>query len=118
MVTTYQRPLVRTCIDCGATLSPDRYGFYCQTHGRESPPRIPVTVTRGRDGWILEFACRWCQPRRGKPRIHSHGGGKLDEEPMLGDRVSHCRAPGAPGGYELVAAPSVNTENVDYLAGG
>jgi hypothetical protein len=35
MVTTYQRPLARTCIDCGVALPPERRGFYCETHGRE-----------------------------------------------------------------------------------
>jgi len=109
MVTTYQRPLVRTCLDCGATLLPEHRGFYCETHGRESTPRVDVTITAGAECWILIFACPWCPPRRGQPRVHLHGGGPLSEPPSLGHRVSHCHAPGAPGGYDLIGAPSVKT---------
>ncbi len=101
---TYQRPLTRTCLDCSAILPPERRGFYCAEHGRESSPAVEVTITRGAECWLLIFACPWCPPRRGQPRTHVHGGGPLTEPPLLGHRVSHCWAPGAPSGYELVEA--------------
>jgi hypothetical protein len=107
MTATYQRPLARTCIGCGAILPPYRRGYYCETHGRESPRsvEVEVTVTRGAENWLLVFACPWCPPKRGQPRVHVHGGGPLNEPPLLGHRVSHCYAEGAPSGYELVEAP-------------
>jgi len=36
----YRFGQTRTCIDCGAPLPPERRGFYCAHHGRESPPRV------------------------------------------------------------------------------
>jgi hypothetical protein len=64
-------------------------------------PTIPVIPVRGREAWLLSFACPWCPRRRGKPRTHTHGGGPIDEPPGGGHRVSHCYAEGAPHGYFL-----------------
>jgi hypothetical protein len=81
-MTTYQRPIARTDIDWS----------------------VEVTITAGAENWVLVFACPWCPPKRGQPRVHVHGGGPISEPPLLGHRVSHCYAEGAPNGYELVAA--------------
>jgi len=66
-----------------------------------SPPVIDVVAVKGRDNWLLEFACPWCPQRRGKPRTHTHGGGPTTDWPDGGHRASHCHADGAPDGYSL-----------------
>lgn len=70
-----------------------------------SPVTLPVTVTAHlRDGmWDLSFGCPWCFAATGFLQQHYHGGGPLTGEPILGNRVSHCRAHGAPDRYELVS---------------
>jgi hypothetical protein len=99
MATTSQRPLTRACIDCGATLPPDRRGFYCAEHGRESngTPHAPVSVvwsSRSRYWAVTVLRCPYCQ------RKHFHGGGD-GSEPDLGARRSHCIT-GDGGTYELI----------------
>jgi len=98
MMTTYQRPLARTCIDRGAPLPDSRRGFYCETHGRESDGTLyaPVAVawsSRSRYWAITVERCPLCGKR------HFHGGGD-GPEPDLGNRVAHCDA--HDGSYELV----------------
>jgi len=56
---------------------------------------IPVTAHRGRDSWLLTFACPWCR------RTHVHGAGSIDQPPADGHRLSHCHHPAAPSGYVL-----------------
>jgi hypothetical protein len=73
MATTSHRLLARASLDCGVALPPERRGFYCTEHGRESTPAVKVTITRGAECWLLVFACPWCPPRRGQPRVHMHG---------------------------------------------
>src|SRR4051812_27851107 len=98
-MTTSQRPLARTCLDCGAALPPERHGFYCAEHGREGEGALhaPVSVvwsSRGRYWAVTVERCPLCG------RKHYHGGGG-DETPGLGYRNSHCIT--GPGGtYELI----------------
>lgn len=65
---------------------------------------IPVLVTPNRKegSWDLTFMCPWCPPNRGRPPRHRHGGGPIDEPPVLGNRASHCPSSFAPSSYELV----------------
>jgi hypothetical protein len=65
MMTTYQRPLARTCIDCGAPLPDSRHGFYCAEHDREGDgtPHALVSVTwssRGRYWAVVVERCPLC----------------------------------------------------------
>jgi hypothetical protein len=121
MATIYQQRLARTCIDCGATLPPERRGFYCETHGRESPrspgsasaPTIHVTATVEGDQWILSYPCSWCPPRRGHPIVHTHPGGPVDAPPADGWRVSHCPLRGqhgAPSAYTMITHPQAEAQ--------
>jgi hypothetical protein len=98
MISTYQRPLARTCIDCGATLPPERPGFYCAEHDREGDGTLhaPVSVvwsSRSRYWAITVERCPLCG------RKHYHGGGD-GPEPSLGARVAHCHE--HRGSYELI----------------
>jgi len=102
MATTYQRPLARTCIDCGATLPPGHRGFYCAEHGREGngTPHALVSVvwsSRGRYWAVTVERCPLCSKR------HHHGGGD-GPEPDLGHRVAHCGDQA--GSYELIETAS------------
>ena len=102
MTATYLRPLARTCIDCGATLPPERRGFYCTEHGRESNGTRHALVSvvwssRDRYWAVTVERCPFCG------RKHHHGGGN-GEAPDLGARRAHCIT-GLGGTYELVAAP-------------
>ena len=111
MPMTYQRPLARTPIDCGATLPQERRGFYCETHGRDGDgtPHAPVSVmwsSRGRYWAVTVEHCLLCGKR------HHHGGGH-GPEPALGHRVAHCAD--SAGGYELVeTAASIAARRLPY----
>jgi hypothetical protein len=112
MVTTYRRPLARTCIDCGVTLPLGRRGFYCAEHGREGDgtPRALVSVVwsaRSRYWAVTVERCPLCHGK------HYHGAGSGDT-PDLGARRSHCIT--GPGGtYELIeTAASIAARTLPY----
>ena len=74
---------------------------------------VAVRITPDHDAgtWDLSFECSWCPAKRGKPQRHLHGGGPLTDAPMLGSRVSHCPAEGAPDRDDLI------DESADYQPG-
>ncbi len=63
-------------------------------------PEVRVTIRRESDYWELSFRCSHCKA------THYHGGGALDEPPLLGHRLAHCHSTESPykkTGYDLVA---------------
>ena len=73
-----------------------------------SYPDIVVDATAVDGVWHLTGSCPWgCKDRRGKPKLHRHSGGNVEDGPPLAPgqwtgRASHCRQAGAPSSYELV----------------